>query len=79
MQKKDIEKPIEKKQKTTLEAVHSDASAPAGQPGPHKAYKAGGKESRVRHILSVNNNWMFISFSNSNLLPPAPREYQSRG
>ena len=28
----------------------SDASAPAGQPGPHKA---GGKESRIRHILSV--------------------------
>jgi len=32
---------------------HSDASAPAGQPGPHKAHKAGGKESRVRHVLSV--------------------------
>ena len=53
MQKQDIEKPIEKKQKTTPEAVRSDASAPAGQPGPHKAHIAGGKESRVRHILSV--------------------------
>jgi hypothetical protein len=31
----------------------SDAPAPAGQPGPHKAHKAGGKESRVRHVLSV--------------------------
>ena len=28
---------------------------------------------------SANNNWMFISFSYSNLLPPAAREYQSRG
>ena len=75
MKKQDIKEPIEKIQKTTPGAVHSNASAPAGQPGPHKAHKAGGKESRVRHILSVNNNWMFISFSNSNLLPPAPREY----
>jgi NRAMP (natural resistance-associated macrophage protein)-like metal ion transporter len=28
----------------------SDAPAPTGQPGPHKA---GGKESRVKHVLSV--------------------------
>ncbi|HEY5141422.1 MAG TPA: divalent metal cation transporter, partial [Methylococcales bacterium] len=53
MPKQDIEKPIKKIKKTTLEAVHNDASAPAGQPGPHKAHKAGGKASRVRHILSV--------------------------
>jgi Mn2+/Fe2+ NRAMP family transporter len=30
-----------------------DAIAPADQSGPHKANKPGGKESRVRHILSI--------------------------
>ena len=35
------------------DAGRSDAEAPAGQPGPHNAPKAGGIVSRVRHILSV--------------------------
>ena len=34
-------------------SVHSDAPAPDGQPGLQKEHKAGGKVSRVRHILSV--------------------------
>ncbi len=34
-------------------SAHSNAPVPDGQPGLQKAHKAGGKESRVRHVLSV--------------------------
>ena len=35
------------------DAGRRDAKAPAGQPGPHNAPKAGGIGRRVRHLLSV--------------------------